>query len=73
LALAILGPSKHYRDYQKYLKALAEALMTYCDALEHTQSKGPLRFTVPIAAKLSQIGTQNTYNLGLGHGNLTNS
>jgi hypothetical protein len=37
LALAIVGASRHHRDHQKYLEALAQALMTYCDAPEHTQ------------------------------------
>jgi hypothetical protein len=37
LALANIGASKYYQGHRKYLKALIEALITYCDALEHTQ------------------------------------
>jgi hypothetical protein len=35
LALAITGVSRGHRDHQKYQEALAEALMTYCEAPEH--------------------------------------
>ena len=43
LALAITWASRGHRDHLKYLKALADALMTYCDAPKHTQIYRPTR------------------------------
>jgi hypothetical protein len=66
LAIAISGASRGHRDHQKYQEALAKALMTYDDALEHNQINRPTRAYCAYCRKISQIGNQNTYSLSLG-------
>ena len=38
-----IGASRDHRDHQKFQEALAQALMTYCAALEHNHVYRPTR------------------------------
>jgi Transposase IS4 len=81
LALAISGPSKHHQDHRKYLEALTEALMSYCDTPEHNQIYRPTRVYCAycrqtesnwkpkhIQPRPRAFGTNITNSAGLGQG-----